>query len=220
MEIINQSFSVFDRINNLPWPLNWLVWIVVVGGTLGWLGWKMIKFVHQGEVAMIERRGAVRRNKVGEVIYRKCGIHYLNPLFDQLIRVPILDYVYTLDEIRVDYSPLLAIDVKAILTFTVENAFNVKYTVTDFETCIKGACEAELRLAIQHVVQDGIVKQGDDQRIMEVFYEAIQGEAARLGLVLKSLKLSRVARNTDLTKAAAIASLGSNTLALEVLSAT
>ena len=213
----NLLFDAADRINSLPWPLNWIVWIIVVGGLSGWLGWKTIKFVHEGEVALVERRGAVRRDKAGEPLYKGKGLRFLNPLLDELIRVSILDRVFILDEIRIDHGPLLATDVKATLSFRVVNPYKTRYVTDNYDERVRGFCESDLRLAIYEVVKDGTISDADDSRIEGIFRTRIATDADYLGLELLSFRLSRVARNATVIQAAALALIGGSELARQIL---
>ncbi len=199
--------DVFGLVNQLPWPLNVIVWTLLIGAALVVLLIKSIEFIGQDEGGLRKTFGAVKNpdKELGP------GPHLLFPWAHSLEKISRLDRPIDLGVIRVNFDHFRVVHVQATVIFQVERLYGVRYRSHNVEAQIRAVAQAALRCAIK---QAGEV---DSEAVFDIFASYVKAEAEHVGLLARSLHLQEAIPDPAFTTAAALAGIGNIPAVLELL---
>lgn len=211
---MSQFTQVFNIVNDLPSPLDFIIWLLLGAGSLGFLIWKSFKFIQPDEEALKKRWGRIifKGDNGDEPVTAGPGPLALVPGAHSIERVNRLDKTILLDDVRIEYGQYHVVDVDALVTLSVKNVYRVRYVAQELGERVRGICKNALGLALQDV-PDGQIY-AHHERVLQAFRSTTRQGLDELGLELKDLNFLRIARNEQFAIAESIAQLGPETVTL------
>lgn len=205
--------QILEWVDNLPFPFNIIVRLVVFGGASAYVLWRAVKIVPQGQMALKLRFGKIIRYRkdneakgyVAGVAkhYRPGRIYLLIPEVDKFEMVSVLDRTVEFPEKPIDVANYRQLKVEGNANYKAEDIEFIRYRVEDLEPWTRGATQDVLRQCVRDEWR-GVNSPAYQARVKNAFASRIDEVVGYVGLRLQALHITNLAENDQMAVARAI----------------